>query len=133
MIFIIDIIETPFHGSELFWFIPLEWLIIKIILIAPKIYQWHLAVYGGNLPELKVNLSMQLPMWLGSSTMSPNRIRVKMNSWNPTPIIWMKHLIWVWCEIQIETPFYYFTLPWPWVLGLDLMIIIKLLLLYEDW
>ena len=46
---IIDIIETPFDGPELFWFRQLEWSIINIILIAPKIYQWHLAVYGGNL------------------------------------------------------------------------------------
>ena len=36
---IIDIIKTPFDGPELFWFRQLEWLIIKIILIALKIHQ----------------------------------------------------------------------------------------------
>ena len=62
MISIIDIIETPFDGSELFWFEQLEWLIIQIILTTPKIYQWYLTVYGGNLSELKMNLSVQLPV-----------------------------------------------------------------------
>ena len=59
---IIDIIETPFNGPELFWFRQLEWLIIKIILIAPKIHQWYLAVYDGNPSEMKMNISMQLPV-----------------------------------------------------------------------
>ena len=70
MISIIDIIETPFDGSELFWFEKLEWLIIKIILITPKIHQWHLAVYDGNPSELNANLLVQLPVWLSSSILS---------------------------------------------------------------
>ena len=58
MIFIIDIIETLFDGSELFRFIQLEWSIIKTIIIDPKIYQWHLEIYGGNPSKLNMNLSM---------------------------------------------------------------------------
>ena len=84
MISIIDIIETPFDGSELFWFEQLEWSIISIILIASKIHQWHLAVYGGNPSELNANLLVQLPMWLSSSILSPDQIRVKVNSSNPS-------------------------------------------------
>ena len=133
MISIIIINETPFDGSEFFWFIQLEWLIIKIILITLKIHQWHLAVYGDNPSKLKVNLSVQLPMWLGSSILSSDRIRVKVNSSNPISIIWINHSIRVRCEILIETLSIIFTLPWPWILGLNLMIIIGLLLLYRGW
>ena len=65
----------------------LEWSIINIILIASKIYQWHLAVYGGNPSEMKMNLSMQLPVWLSSFIMSPDWIKVKVNSSNLTSLI----------------------------------------------
>ena len=61
----------------------LKWSIIKIILIAPKIHQWHLAAYGGNPSESKVNLLVQFLVWLCSSTLSPDRIRVKVISSNP--------------------------------------------------
>ena len=111
---IIDIIETPFDGSELFWFRQLEWSIINIILIALKIHQWHLAVCGGNPSELKMNLSVQLLVWLSSSIMSSDWIRVKVNSSNPTSVIWINRSIRVRCETQWKTFFYYFTLPWPW-------------------
>ena len=102
---IIDIIKTPFDGSELFWFRQLEWSIIKIILIAPKIHQWHLAVYDGNPSELKMNLSVQLPVWLSSSIMSPDWIRVKVNSSNPTSVIWINRSIQVRCETPMENSF----------------------------
>ena len=102
---IIDIIETPFDGSELFWFRQLEWSIIKIILIAPKIYQWHLAVYGDNPSKIKMNLLVQLPVWLSSSIMSPDWIRVKVNSSNPTSVIWINWSIRVQCEILMENSF----------------------------
>ena len=84
MISIINIIETPFDGSELFWFEQLEWLIILIILIAPKIHQWYLAVYGDNPLELNANVLVQLPVWLTSSILRPDQIRVKVNSSNPS-------------------------------------------------
>ena len=84
MISIIDIIETPFDGPKLFWFEQLEWSIIYIIRIAPKIHQWHLAVYGGNPSELNANLLVQLPVWFSSSILSPDQIRVKVNSSNPS-------------------------------------------------
>ena len=80
---VIDIIEIPSDGSEHFWFRQLVWSIIQIILIAPKIHQWHLAAYGGNPSELKMNLLVQLSMWLSSSILSPDRIRVKVISSNP--------------------------------------------------